>query len=182
MQTYKMARHLVRKHSNEEGVAKAISYPVNSKERKLHFELLKNKGNHAHNDEVLKSGSGTLIPRQQAADPVTANDYMHCINCEALLKRKALWRHMKRCKLSQKCTTTKPGKSRIQSLCAYAQPVPEGVSRKVWELVNNMHQDEISQIIRQEKSILRLGEHLFTKHGHDKTKYEYIRQKMRKVG
>ncbi|XP_059198023.1 uncharacterized protein LOC131978403 isoform X2 [Centropristis striata] len=182
MHFHKMARHLIHKHSNETAVAKAISFPLNSKERKLHFDLIRNKGNRAHNNEVLKAGSGTLIPSQQTGKPVEASDYMHCINCEALLKRKSLWRHMSRCRLSRKCSTTKPGKSRIQSLCAYAQPVPDGVSRKVWELVNAMHQDEVTNIIREEKSILRLGEHLYAKHGHDKNKHEYIRQKMREIG
>ncbi|CAI5686492.1 unnamed protein product [Oreochromis niloticus] len=179
---HKMARHLIRKHSSELAVAEAISFPLKSKERKLHFDLIRNKGNRAHNIEVLKAGSGTLIPSQQTKKPVKPNDYMHCVNCQALLKRHSLWRHISRCKLSQKCSTAKPGKSRIQSLCAFAQPVPDGVSRKVWELVSAMHQDEVRNIIREEKSILRLGEHLYSKHGHDKTKHEYIRQKMREIG
>ncbi|KAM4577992.1 uncharacterized protein V3H82_012082 [Fundulus diaphanus] len=178
----KMARHLVRKHSDEPAVAKAISFPLKSKERKLHFDLIRNKGNRAHNNEILKHGSGTLIPSQQTSKPVTASDYMHCINCQAFLKRKSLWRHMSRCRLSQKCSTQKQGKSRIQSICAFAQPVPEGVSKKVWELVNAMHQDEVTQTIRQEKTILRFGEHLYAKHGHDKAKHDYIRQKMRELG
>ncbi|XP_067456263.1 uncharacterized protein [Thunnus thynnus] len=182
IQCHKMARHLIRKHRTEEAVKTAISFPLNSKERKLHFDLIRNKGNRAHNNEVLKTGSGTLVPSQQSGKTVKASDYMHCINCEAFLQRRSLWRHMSRCRLSQKRSTTKPGKSRIQSLCAYAQPVPEGVSRKVWELVNAMHQDEVTNIIREEKSILRLGEHLYAKHGHDKTKHEYIRQKMREIG
>ncbi|XP_031139915.2 uncharacterized protein LOC116039306 isoform X1 [Sander lucioperca] len=182
MQYHKMARHLVRKHSNESAVAKAITFPLNSKERKLHFDLIRNKGNRAHNNEVLKIGSGTLIPSQQTDEPVKASDYMHCINCEALLKRQSLWRHMSRCRLSRKCSTTKPGISRIQSICAFAQPVPDGVSKNVWELINAMHQDEVTNVIRQEKSIMRFGEHLYAKHGHDKTKHEYIRQKMREVG
>ncbi|XP_051812170.1 uncharacterized protein LOC110965813 [Acanthochromis polyacanthus] len=38
-----------------------------------------------------------------------------------------------------------------------------------------------SVVIKEEKSILRLGEHLYAKHGHDKTKHEYIRQKMREI-
>ncbi|XP_071329276.1 uncharacterized protein [Trachinotus anak] len=182
VQCVKMSRHLVRKHSSEPAVAKAMSFPLKSKERKLNFDLIRNKGNHAHNNEVLKTGRGTLIPSQQTAKQVKASDYMHCINCEAFLKRKALWRHMSRCRLARKCSTLRPGKNRIQSICAFAQPVPEGVSRKVWELVNAMHQDEVTNIIKQEKSILRFGEHLYAKHGHDKTKHEYIRQKMREIG
>ncbi|XP_054867654.1 uncharacterized protein LOC129349183 isoform X1 [Amphiprion ocellaris] len=178
----KMSRHLIRKHSSEPAVAKAISFPLKSKERKLHFDLIRNKGNRAHNNEVLKSGSGILVPGQLTAEPVKASDYMHCINCQAFLKRKSLWRHMSRCRLAQKCSTPKPGKSRIQSLCAFAQPVPDGVSQKVWELVSAMNQDEVTSIVRKEKSILKLAEHLFAKHGHDKTKHEHIRQKMREVG
>ncbi|XP_023805402.1 uncharacterized protein LOC111946283 isoform X2 [Oryzias latipes] len=179
---YKMARHLVRKHSSEIDVAKAISFPLKSKQRKLHLDLIRNKGNRAHNNEVLKSGTGTLIPGQQSSNPGKPSDYMHCINCEALLKRKCLWRHMSRCRLSKKCSGQKPGRSRIQSICAFAQPAPEGVSVKVWELINAMHQDEVSQVIKGERTIIRLGELLFSKHGHDKNKHEYIRQKMREIG
>ncbi|XP_032363314.1 uncharacterized protein LOC116675982 [Etheostoma spectabile] len=182
MQCHRMARHLVRKHSNQSAVAKAISFPLNSKERKLHFRLIQNKGNHAHNNEVLKNGRGTLIPSYQTKEPVNASDYMHCIYCEALLKRKSLWRHVSRCKLSRNCSTTKPGQSRVQSLCAFAQPVPDGVSKKVWQLTNAMQQDEVTNIIKEEKSILRFGEHLYVKLGHDNTKHVYIRQKMREIG
>ncbi|KAG7509632.1 DNA polymerase epsilon catalytic subunit A [Solea senegalensis] len=178
----KMSQHLTRKHSRESAVAEALSFPVKSKERKLHFDLIRNKGNRAHNNEVLKTGIGTLIPSQQTTKSVKASDYMHCVNCQAFLKRKTLWRHMSRCRLSQKCSTSKPGRSRAQALCAYAQPVPDGVSRKVWELVSAMHQDEVTAIIRKERSILKLGEHLYAKHGHDKTKHDYIRQKMREIG
>lgn len=94
MQCHKMAWHLISRHSSETAVAQAIAFPLNSKELKLHFDLIRNKGNQAHNNEVLKAGSGTLIPSQQAGTPVKASDYMHCINCEALLKRKSLWRHI----------------------------------------------------------------------------------------
>ncbi|XP_029942327.1 uncharacterized protein LOC115384133 isoform X2 [Salarias fasciatus] len=179
---HKMSRHLVRKHSSELAVATAISFPLKSKERKLHFDLIRNKGNRMHNNEVLKNDSGVLVPSQQTAEPVSKSEYMHCMNCEALLKRKSLWRHISRCRLSQKCSTPKPGRSRIQSLCAFAQPVPESISRKVWELVSAMHQDEVTSIVSKERCIMKLAEHLYTKHGHDKAKHEYIRQKMREVG
>ncbi|XP_051239161.1 uncharacterized protein LOC127353711 [Dicentrarchus labrax] len=182
MHCQKMAKHLIRKHTNEPAVAKAISFPLKSKERRLHFDLIRNKGDRAHNNEVLNTGSGTLMPSYRAAKPAKASDYMHCINCEALLKRKSLWRHMSKCRLSLTCSTLKPGRSRIQALCAYAQPVPDGVSQNVWELTNAMYQDEVTNIIKKETTILKLGEHLYAKHGHDKTKHDHIRQKMREIG
>ncbi|XP_030604910.1 uncharacterized protein LOC115793884 [Archocentrus centrarchus] len=36
-------------------------------------------------------------------------------------------------------------------------------------------------VVRSEKCILKLGEHLFNKHGQDVTRHEYIRQKMRET-
>lgn len=88
---------------------------------------------------------------------------------------------MKRCQLSKKISL-KPGKTRVQALCAHAQPVPDSVNASLWKLVNEMHEDQVTAVIRKEKYILKFGEHLYNKHGHDHTKHEYIRQKMRETG
>ena len=61
----KIARHLETVHRKEIEVARAFSFKNNSKERRLHLDLIRNRGNHAHNVEVLKTGSGSLVPRQQ---------------------------------------------------------------------------------------------------------------------
>ena len=45
----KYARHLERRHSKEVDVAKALSFPKNSKERKRQLEILRNKGNFQYN-------------------------------------------------------------------------------------------------------------------------------------
>ncbi|KAJ0039374.1 hypothetical protein NL108_016308 [Boleophthalmus pectinirostris] len=168
---HKMSRHLIQKHSHERDVVRALSFPLKSKERKLRFDIIRNRGDRAHNLQVLKVGSGMLVPSKQTDLSVEASEYLHCINCAALLKPKSLWRHVSRCRLSHKNYFSKPGKSRIQSVCAFSQPAPEGLHKKVWELVNCMHQDEVTGIIRKEKNILRLGEYLYMKHGHDYTKH-----------
>lgn len=179
----KMARHLAQVHKNEVEVAKALSFPKGSKERRINLDLLRNKGNHAHNADVLRAGKGVLVPRQQsAAKHVDVKDYMHCLNCQGLFRRKALWRHMARCNLAKKCKVTKPGRSRVQALCAYAQPVPEGVSKKLWKLISDMKQDEVTQAVKSDSCIFKFGEHLCNKMGGDKTKHEYIRTKMREAG
>lgn len=115
-----------------------------------------------------------VIPRQQSSEPVKASDYMHCVNCEALLKRKSLWRHMKRCHLSKKVKNLKPGKTRVQALCAYAQPVPDNVNARFWKMMSEMHNDEVTAVVRKGTVILKLGEQLFNKHGHDVSKHDYI--------
>ncbi|XP_062381350.1 uncharacterized protein LOC134069402 [Sardina pilchardus] len=179
----KMARHLAQIHKDEVEVAKALSFTKGSKERRVHLDLLRNKGNRAHNVNVLKAGKGVLVPRQQAtAKQVDVNDYVHCLHCQGLFRRKALWRHMARCNLAKKCQLTKPGRSRVQALCAYAQPVPEGVSKKLWKLISDMKQDKVTQAVKSDVCIIRFGEHLCNKMGNDKTKHEYIRTKMREAG
>ena len=178
----KMARHLESKHKDEPEVARAVLFPKGSKERKIQMSLLRNRGNRAHNNQVLEQGKGMVIPHQLPSAPVKAKDYMHCVNCEAYLKRKSLWRHMQRCHLNKKVKGLKPGKTRVQTICAFAQPVPDSVSAQFWKLVLNMHEDNVTDVVRKERSILKLGEHLFNKHGHDVTKHEYVRQKMRETG
>ncbi|XP_030595666.1 uncharacterized protein LOC115787221 [Archocentrus centrarchus] len=177
----KMSRHLEAKHSDKPEVANALKCPKGSKERWLQFSLLRNKGNRAHNNKVIKEGKGMVIPRQQSTKPAKAADYLHCINCEGYFKRKSLWSHMRRCNLSQKVKGLKPGTSRVQALCKYAEPVPDSVNAQFWKLVLNMHHDDITKVVRSEKCILKLGEHLFNKHGQDVTRHEYIRQKMRET-
>ena len=123
------------------------------------------------------------VPRQQtAAKHVDVKDYMHCLHCHGLFRRQSLWRHMQRCNLARKGQLTKPGRSRVQALCAYAQPVPEGVSKKLWKLISDMKQDEITQAVKSDACIITFGEHLCNKMGSDKTKHEYIRTKMREAG
>lgn len=178
----KMARHLQSKHKDKSDVARAFVFPKGSKERRIQLALLRNKGNRIHNSDVLKKGKGIVIPRQQPKDCVKPCDYMHCINCEAYLKRKSLWRHMKICHLKRTAEGYKRGKSRVQTLCAHTQPVPHSVSERLWKLVLSMNEDDITHAVRNERLILKLGEHLFNKHGHDITKHEYIRQKMRETG
>ncbi|XP_065151644.2 uncharacterized protein [Paramisgurnus dabryanus] len=178
----KMARHLESQHKDKPEVARAVAFPKGSKERRLQLILLRNKGNRCHNTEVIKEGKGMVIPRQQSKAPVRASDYLHCVNCAAYLKRRSLWRHMQRCHLNQKVKGMKPGKTRVQSLCMYTEPVPESVNARFWKMVLEMHEDEITNVVRKEKVILKLGQHLFNKHGHDVTKHEYIRQKMRETG
>lgn len=170
----KMARHLESKHKDMPEVARAVAFPKGSKERRLQLSFLRNKGNRCHNAQVLKGGTGMVIPRQQTIAPVRASDYLHCVNCAAYLKRKSLWRHMQRCHLNQQIKGMKPGKTRVQSLCAYAEPVPDSINAKFWKMVLEMHEDEITNVVCKEKIILKLGQHLFNKHGHDVTKHEYI--------
>lgn len=177
----KMSRHLERVHYNKPDVAKAVAFPKGSKKRRLLLEHLRNRGNFAHNVEVLNTGSGNLVPRKLPRNVSQAENFLHCIFCQGLFARKVLWRHVKICKFKSNIEN-KTGKTRVQSLCAFAVPPPPGVKEEFWKVLNNMNQDNIFLTIKSETFILEYGEHLFNRLGHDAGKHEYIRQKMRELG
>ncbi|XP_039615958.1 uncharacterized protein LOC120533247 isoform X1 [Polypterus senegalus] len=179
----KMARHLEQVHSEEKEVVEALQFPKNSKERKKQLDHLRNRGNFAHNHEVIQSGSGDLIPCKQPQKPMDSKDFMHCANCQGLFARKFLWCHMKRCKLKTLDeAASKPGKNRVQSTCAFASPMPPGVSCGLWKILSVMVHDEVLLAIKSDPFIIQLGEHLYGKVGSDASKHEYVRQKLREVG
>ncbi|XP_064208087.1 uncharacterized protein LOC135263699 isoform X2 [Anguilla rostrata] len=178
----KIARHLEQVHSNEPEVAKALVFPKGSKGRKIHLELLRNKGNFAHNVSVIKTGSGELVPGKQPQKDAHGKDFMHCAYCQGLFSKKYMWRHAQNCHLKPKEDKPKPGKNRIQALFAFAEPIPSGVSQGLWKLICCMNTDKISLAIKSDRCIIHFGEHLYNRHGSDAGKHEYIRQKLRELG
>ncbi|XP_028971714.2 uncharacterized protein LOC105010019 isoform X2 [Esox lucius] len=179
----KIARHLERKHSKEIEVASALRFAKNSKERRLHLNLLRKKGNRAHNIRVLKEGKGFLVPCKQTSNQDSnPEDYQHCFACYGLFKRKFMWKHAERCTLASKVRKMMPGKTPIQTLCASSQPVPKEVSEKLWKLVNHMNQDDIAHAIKEDRYIIALGEKMFNKKGENRSQHQHIRQTMRELG
>lgn len=177
----KIARHLELVHGDQSEVAKAISSPKNSKERKLQLTILRKQGDRAHNVDVIRKGKGVIVPCKQASSPnVNPNKFLHCANCQGLFKKRFLWKHMKRCPL--RGVLPKPGRTRAQSICAFAQPVQEGVSKGLWKLLSDMKQGEVVDVIKSDHCILKYGEQKYNLMGHRRSDHELIRQKMRELG
>ncbi len=91
----KMARHLEGSHANESDVAKAISFPKSSKERKKQLDYIRKRGNYSHNAAVMESGKGELVPCKRPSKEAQGKDFMHCAYCKGLFARKILWRHVR---------------------------------------------------------------------------------------
>lgn len=178
----KISRHLERKHRNEVEVAKALSHPKGSKERRMQLEYLRNKGNFAYNSTVINTGAGLMISRKLPKKNLDGESFMHCIYCKGLFLKKTLWRHFKVCKFRPGDEKPKPGKTRVQVLCGFAQPPPPGVTHGVWKLLNSMNQDQVALETRNDWCILELGKHLYNKYGSRVKMHEHIRQKMREFG
>ncbi|XP_048829702.1 uncharacterized protein LOC125706891 isoform X7 [Brienomyrus brachyistius] len=183
MQPYsKIARHLEQKHENEREVAKACSFPKGSKQRRMHLDFLRNKGNFAHNAAVIRTGEGQLVACKQPHNESRGDDYLHCAYCQGLFLRKILWRHVKLCKFCPKGTKSVQGKNRVQALCAFAEPAPSEVSKQLWKTLSGMQADEVTKALKNDSHIIKIGEHLLNKKGSSDAAQTWTRQTLRELG
>ena len=178
----KMARHLESAHGKELDVAKSLSFPKRSKERKMQLDYIRNRGNYAHNAAVMESGKGELVAFKRPPKNAQGNDFMHCAYCQGLFTRKVLWRHMQSCRLKPGSIPSKPGKKRVQSMCTFTGPVPSLVSKKLWEVISAMNPGSITDQIKNDQVIIDVGQHLLNKGGTSDKNKQCVREKMREMG
>lgn len=160
----KIARHLERKHSNEIEVAKALSFPKKSKERRMLLDYIRKRGKFTHNTEVFMSGKGELVPCKLPQNEARGEEFLHCLYCHGLFKKSVMWRHIRICKFKPENMKSKPGKSRVQTLCSFAEPAPSGFCEEYWKFLSNMNHDQISLAVKQDSCILEYGSRLFQKY------------------
>lgn len=177
----KMSRHLARKHSDKDEVAKAFSLPKNSKERHLQLDLIRNKGNFKHNTEVLERQKGELIPYMLPQHKEQAHKFTHCPYCFGLYRKRTMWHHFRNCKFNPQPNVTKPERQSVRILCALAHPVPSGLSDAYWTFLGEMNQDGVAWVLKTDNCLLEYGQRLFKTHGKLISQRQYIRQKLREL-
>lgn len=177
----KLSRHLAMVHRDQAEVAVAFQHPKHSKERLKIWNRLKNKGNFAHNKDVLKTGKGFLAAVKRPKIPVQDNEFVHCLYCQGLYISKGLFRHMKKCPEKIK-NEDEPriGKRRLVFRCVLETLVPD-ISEGFKGLLSPMINDPVTQAILNHKVILQFGEDMFMKHGADPSRHENIRQNLRQI-
>ncbi|CAJ1048347.1 uncharacterized protein LOC122870113 [Xyrichtys novacula] len=94
----KIARHLLRKHADQQEVLAASVLPTGSKQRHLLLEHLRCRGNYMHNIEVIRQGSGEIVPWRQPSEEVDARNYLPCPLCLGFFLRADLWKHQASCR------------------------------------------------------------------------------------
>ncbi|XP_029381982.1 uncharacterized protein LOC115058678 isoform X2 [Echeneis naucrates] len=94
----KIARHLLRKHADQQEVMAASSLPTGSKQRHLLLEHLRCRGNYLHNIEVIRQGSGEIVPCRQPSEEVDVRNYLPCPLCLGFFLRSDLWKHQASCR------------------------------------------------------------------------------------
>lgn len=86
----KMARHLEHAHIDKADVAKALSFPKGSKERKNQLDYICNRGNYAHNAAVMKLGKGKLMPSRRPPKEAKGDKFLFCVYCQSFCKKDPL--------------------------------------------------------------------------------------------
>ncbi|XP_069034183.1 uncharacterized protein [Embiotoca jacksoni] len=178
----KMARHLETVHCDKAEVAAAFQFPKHSKERQKIWNKLTNQGNFAHNKDVLRTGKGHLAVRKRPKITGQAHDFLHCLYCQGLYGKKALYRHIKKCPEKEKNENeSQIGRQRIASRCALATLGDFDISESVRSILSDMVYDDVTQVVMDDKVILQFGEQMFNQYGCDVKKHHYIRQNLRQI-
>ncbi|XP_026011847.1 uncharacterized protein LOC113014492 isoform X4 [Astatotilapia calliptera] len=179
----KFARHL-ETHENENAeVAQVLQLPKSSKDRKVHLERLRNLGNFKHNSAVKTTGSGCLkVKRISKKSSSSAETYEYCLYCKGMISRKEVSRHMKRCALRPENNAEEKLKDRVFGIASTQSTMSQPISSELYSVLGKMHKDDVSSAIRNDHYIMQLAQSLFNKHGSDRSKHEYIRQKVRELG
>lgn len=100
-----------------------------------------------------------------------------------MFSKKDLGQHRSCCRV--KNSVAKMGKTQrrqaVQSHAACLLPI-SAASNRCQDIVNSMRQDDVSFHIRSDSLICSYGESLYSKHGHIKSRHQYIAQRMRQLG
>ncbi|XP_074484513.1 uncharacterized protein LOC141763723 [Sebastes fasciatus] len=121
----KIARHLLRKHADQQEVVAASTLPTGSKQRHLLLEHLRCRGNYMHNIEVIRQGTGEIVPWRQPSEEVDARNYLPCPLCLGFFLRADLWKHQASCR---KKLTSDPSKDSASSAETTSDPVKDSTS------------------------------------------------------
>lgn len=180
-----LAKHLERKHAEETDVAHAVHFPKGSKVRQTLLDQIRNKGDYEHNCQVLKSGEGEIVTKKQVKkQTISVRDFLPCQHCFAFYRKTDLWRHERSCKARKgdQKSSEKNKRNRCESAASQLLPMSEFLTGGCKEIIHIMHQDDISNHIRNDPLICKYGNALSAKYDHDKSQFAYIAQKMRELG
>ncbi len=118
---------------------------------------------------------------KQSSSPET---YDYCLYCKGMLSRKELSRHLKRCALRPENNVEEGPelRERVFGIASAQSTMSQPISSELWSVLGKMHKDDVSTAIRNDHYLMQFAQSLFNKHGSDRSKHEYIRQKVRELG
>ncbi|MEQ2179979.1 hypothetical protein GOODEAATRI_030860, partial [Goodea atripinnis] len=177
----KFARHL-QKHADEEPeIAEAFSFPPHSTERKRLLDILRNRGNYNHNQEVLRSNTGALkVKRRPKTDKTSSASFMCCPYCKGMMARAEMWKHIPNCVTRTSDTAASANKSVISETeeSESVQKIPPDVKK----ILSGMEKDKTTLVIQNDDLLIQLAKSLCRKYRNDPGKEHYVQEKLREMG
>lgn len=181
-----MARHYEVVHFKEAEVAKCLSYPKKSIERKKGFAEINKVGDFYHNCNVLATKTGELIlvrrPTGNELKTVTDTDYGPCPNCLGFMLKKHIWHHLKYgCKEKNSHEDTENPRDVIAESNALISDIfGLGFTKEYHKsIISAFRSDEVGTVCQNDILILKFGAMQFEKYAD--TQAEFIRQTMRQL-
>ncbi|XP_029700999.1 uncharacterized protein isoform X2 [Takifugu rubripes] len=176
----KISRHLLKHADEEPDIAAAFAKRKKSSERKKLLEVLRNRGNYKHNQEVLEKNSGMLKISRRSKKRFSTKELRSCPYCKAMHKRKHVWQHAARCVLRPMCAAQ--DKTKVQSTFPAESPFQETLPANVWRLLFMMQQDDVTSVVQNDFLLLKLAQSLFKNYKNTRDNYKCIAQKLRQMG
>ncbi|CAH1109549.1 unnamed protein product [Psylliodes chrysocephalus] len=181
-----MARHFELVHYKETEIAKFMSFPKKSSQRKANFAELIKVGDFYHNCNVLATKTGELIlvrrPTKNELKFVKDSDYGPCPNCLGFMLKKHLWHHMRYSCKDKVVDTEKTNAKHVmsESNALVSDIFGIGFTKEFHKsIISNFRSDELGDFCRNDILILKFGAMQFEKYGN--TQSEFIRQTMRQL-
>jgi hypothetical protein len=177
----KMSTHLQDVHANEAEVAKILSMPKGSKERRVEWIKLQDQGDYMHNCAVLESKSGCMIPKYRT-NGGKVDDLVACTHCKGLYQKKLISIHWKQCnqKPEEALFTKRGDAARLGRLML---PVPVDVDFSFYhKVLARQRDDEIRQLISTDSLLLEYGKRLFDRRDIEEHTAGQISCRMRELG
>ncbi|KAL1448116.1 hypothetical protein WDU94_012365, partial [Cyamophila willieti] len=192
---HKISRHLQIVHKNEDEVIKIINLPKGSKKKEDGLLVLVREGDFYHNAKVLELKTGELILTRRLskseAQSVKYTDFGPCPFCLGFILKKNRWKHTKQCPgLTEEQRDMKYKhfgdfrediQNQSETLLGLGNPASVNVDTEFYEnVIAPMRNDEITNILKNDELILRLGAMMYEQF--NVSQKEYIRQSMRLLG
>lgn len=163
------ARHLIRKHSDDENVKKILEMPLKSAKRRNAISALRKKGNFILRQEknFTKPVKSTTTEKNSGSKDLIG--YYPCSYCLGFYKRSYLWRHKKNCKSKTTNTAESTRRNHLtdsQTLLASVGLLGDyhNKSRLQSDVFSIMRPDDISFTAKKDPLIFLYGESYLAKH------------------
>ncbi|PAA76011.1 hypothetical protein BOX15_Mlig016835g4 [Macrostomum lignano] len=182
----KIRRHIIRCHSDQVDVQRALSYGSNSNGYNREMDRLRLLGDFHHNIAVLKDEKDgkIIVCREKSVtmESTEVHTYLPCVHCFGFFYGREISRHWDRCKFRSNSKSSSRSNAASQGNCLLLSScLPSTFPEEYQDLLSRMKKDHLSIVVRSDKLILSLGHFWFEGYTAGKTGRQIVSTKMREL-